>query len=47
MQRFDDLDQLKHSTMARVTGPENLRIKIWSVEAFERSAIDVAHFDLR
>ena len=46
MHRFDDLERFKHSTTGRVTGSENLGTKTWYIEAFERGAIDVAHFDL-
>lgn len=46
MHRFDDLERFKRSTTGRVTGSENLGTKTWYIEAFERGAIDVAHFDL-
>lgn len=46
MHRFDDLARFKQVTTARVTGSENLGTKTWYIEAFERGAIDVAHFDL-
>jgi L-alanine-DL-glutamate epimerase-like enolase superfamily enzyme len=46
MHRFDDLERFKQSTTGRVTGSENLGTKTWYIEAFERGAIDVAHFDL-
>jgi len=46
MHRFDDLKRFKQSTTGRVTGSENLGTKTWYIEAFERGAIDVAHFDL-
>jgi galactonate dehydratase len=46
MHRFDDLERFKQATTSRVTGSENLGTKTWYIEAFERGAIDVAHFDL-
>lgn len=46
MHRFDDIARFKEVTTSRVAGSENLGTKTWYLEAFERGAIDVAHFDL-
>ena len=46
MHRVDDIARFKEVTTGRIAGSENLGTKTWYLEAFERGAIDVAHFDL-
>lgn len=46
MHQFADLAAFKRHARSRVCGSEALGTRAWYREAFERGAIDVAHFDL-
>jgi galactonate dehydratase len=41
-----DLQRYREGVIGRVTGSENLGSRTWYREAFQRGAIDVAHFDI-
>jgi galactonate dehydratase len=46
MANFDDPLRYREGVISRVTGSENLGTRTWYREAFQRGAIDVAHFDI-
>jgi galactonate dehydratase len=46
MTSLDDLARYKGAVRGRIAGSENHGSKVWYREAFQRGAIDVAHFDM-